>query len=131
MAKKRAGALAKVPERPKGGGWRSVCPVACTLDLIGDRWTLLVVRDMLRGKSRFGEFMAAPEGIATNILAVRLQRLIQDGLVERSPAEDGRADRYVLTPAGQDLLGVLEAVRDWGLAHVKGTKALLAPGASG
>ncbi len=56
---------------------RSNCPVACTLDLVGDRWTLLVVRDLIWGKTRFDEFLASPEGIATNILSSRL-RLLED-----------------------------------------------------
>src|SRR5256885_15547057 len=54
---------------------RSPCPVACSLDLLGDRWTLLVVRDLFWGKTKYGEFLASPEGIPTNILADRLQRL--------------------------------------------------------
>jgi DNA-binding HxlR family transcriptional regulator len=58
----------------------SVCPVACTLDLFGDKWTLLIVRDLLSGKSHFKEFLASPEKIATNILAERLARLASNGL---------------------------------------------------
>ena len=54
---------------------RSRCPVACTLDVLGDRWSLLVIRDIVRGKSRYGEFLDSPEGIPTNILADRLKRL--------------------------------------------------------
>ena len=101
-----------------------MCPVACTLDVLGDRWTLLVVRDMLCGKSRFKDFLASPEGIATNILTDRLERLVQGGLVRRRDAADHEgADEYVLTPKGKRLLPVLEAMRDWGLANVRGTQA--------
>src|SRR5215470_11563691 len=60
---------------------RSNCPVACSLDVLGDRWTLLVVRDLLLGKSRYGEFLASAEGIPTNLLADRLRRLEQAGLI--------------------------------------------------
>ena len=55
---------------------RSSCPVSCALDLLGDRWTLLVIRDLFRGFTRFGEFLASPERIPTNILADRLKRLV-------------------------------------------------------
>jgi len=107
---------------------RSPCPVACTLDLIGDRWTLLVVRDLLLGRSRFKEFAASPEGIATNVLADRLARLCQAGLAERVPAEQapGR-DAYRLTEKGRALRPVVEAVGRWGLAQLEGTEARLGP----
>ncbi|PSB57386.1 transcriptional regulator, partial [filamentous cyanobacterium CCP1] len=65
---------------------RSPCPVSCTLDLIGDRWTLLVIRDMMFfGKQRFEEFLESPEGISTNILANRLKLLEEAGLVTKQP----------------------------------------------
>src|SRR5271168_4961621 len=72
---------------------RSPCPVACSLDLFGDRWTLLVIRDLFWGKTRFGEFEASPEGIPTNILAERLQRLEAAGLVGRK-AYQSNPPRY-------------------------------------
>jgi DNA-binding HxlR family transcriptional regulator len=101
---------------------RSVCPVACTLDLIGDRWTLLVLRDMWAGKQRYSEFLASPEGIATNILSARLAWLVQQGLVRREPPR-GRASTYELTKKGESLVPVLTALRDWGLEHIPGTQA--------
>ena len=64
---------------------RSFCPVACSLDLIGDRWTLLVVRDLFHGKTRFGDFLSSPEHIPTNILAERLKRLETAGLIRSVP----------------------------------------------
>src|ERR671916_2191665 len=67
------------------GTRRSACPVACALDVVGDRWTLLVIRDLLAGKSRYGDFLASPEKIPTNILADRLKRLEREGLVSRLP----------------------------------------------
>ncbi len=103
---------------------RSVCPVACTLDLIGDRWTLLVVRDLMAGKSHFHEFAKSPERIATNILADRLARLEKDKLIASYPSSvRAGAFEYRLTERGRSLRPVLEAVRDWGLANVRGARA--------
>lgn len=106
---------------------RSVCPVACTLDLIGDRWTLLLLRDLFAGKTHYREFLSSPERIATNILASRLQQLCDDGLV-RATASDQRegSHAYQLTPKGNSLLPVLLAVRDWGLTQIPGTRAMIA-----
>lgn len=110
---------------------RSPCPVACSLDIFGDRWTLLIVRDLSLGRTRFKEFTASPEGIPTNILAERLERLLAHGVVEQIPAEDGtKRLAYRLTEKGQALGPVLEAMRDWGLAWDKTTRALLEPGVS-
>lgn len=112
---------------------RSVCPVSCALEIVGDRWTLLVVRDLFLGKSRFGEFADSPERIASNILATRLERLVKQGMVQarKSTAREG-AQEYALTAKGRTLLPVLEAIRDWGLEQIPGTEARLraAPSAS-
>lgn len=107
---------------------RSVCPVACALDLIGDRWTLLVIRDLACGKRHFGEFCRSPERIATNILADRLARLVAAGLVRKRPRPDesGR-ESYELTPKGKSLGPVLRALARWGLEQIPGTKAALTP----
>jgi DNA-binding HxlR family transcriptional regulator len=107
---------------------RSPCPVACSLDLLGDRWTLLIVRDLFMGRSRFRDFSASPEGIPTNILSERLLRLQQHELVHQIAAEDGsKRLAYTLTPKGKALRPLLEALRDWGLAWEKGTKVMIAP----
>jgi DNA-binding HxlR family transcriptional regulator len=100
---------------------RSDCPIACTLDLIGDRWTLLIVRDLLFGKHRFSEFLASAEDIKTNVLAERLKRLERAGLVQRSRYRE-RPPRYEyrLTDQGRDLSPVLEAMFTWGRAHLSG-----------
>ena len=107
---------------------RSPCPVACTLDIIGNKWTLLIIRDMHFGRSHFKEFMESPEGIATNILSDRLAKLIQWGLAEKYPSEEspGR-DAYRLTAKGSSLGPVLKAIADWGIAEIKGTAKLLKP----
>jgi len=116
----------KTAARPRSvaRGLRSPCPVAATLDLIGDRWTLLIIRDLFAGKSRYRDLAGSPEKIATNILAARLDSLRSAGLVQSRPSPDrtGSWD-YALTPRGRSLLPVLQSLRDWGLGHVPGTEA--------
>ena len=105
---------------------RSPCPVACTLDILGDKWTLLVIRDLFAGKSHYGEFNASPEKIATNILADRLRKLEIEGIVEKYlPDEGARKTAYRLTDRGKSLRPVLKAVADWGLANVAGSKSYI------
>jgi DNA-binding HxlR family transcriptional regulator len=104
---------------------RSSCPVACALDLFGDRWTLLVVRDLMLGAERFKEFAASPEGIPTNILSERLSRLVAHGMAEMVPATDGtRHSAYRLTQKGRAVVPILGALRDWGLAWEPGTRVM-------
>ncbi len=103
---------------------RSNCPIACALDLVGDRWTLLVLRDLFLGKSRYDEFLGSAEGISTNILADRLRRLETLGMVEKTPySSHRRRMQYSLTEHGRSLGPVLRAIRDWGLENVEGTQA--------
>jgi DNA-binding HxlR family transcriptional regulator len=105
---------------------RSPCPVAFALDIFGDRWTLLVIRDLFSGRTRFKEFAASPEGIPTNILTERLERLLARGIIEQIPAKDGtKRLAYSLTKKGKALGAVLRAMRDWGLAWDKSTRALV------
>jgi DNA-binding HxlR family transcriptional regulator len=106
-----------------GRSLRSPCPIAGALDLVGDRWTLLVVRDLLLyDKRRFAEFLASPEGIASNILADRLQRLERCGLVERRQyADRPRREEYHPTAKGRDLAPILRELIRWGQRHVPGT----------
>jgi len=101
---------------------RSDCPAACALDLLGDRWTMLIVRDLLRGRDTYGKLAASDEGIPTNILADRLKKMEQTGLIEARPYQE-RPLRYAyaLTGKGKDLGAVLEALARWGKKHVKGT----------
>src|SRR5215468_3413500 len=95
------------------------CPVARTLELIGDRWTLLVVRDLLPGTRRFQDLAASLPGIAPNILSDRLRLMEQHGLVARRlySAHPPRAE-YELTPKGKDLGVVVGALAAWGASHV-------------
>ncbi len=111
-----------VPAGEKTGVRRSSCPVACALDFVGDRWTLLVIRDLIAGKARYGDFLASAEKIPTNILAERLRRLEREGLVARVPYST-RPPRmeYHLTPEGRELGGALDALARWGLTHCPGT----------
>ena len=100
---------------------RSDCPIACALDLLGDRWTLLVLRDLFKGESRYGELQAAAERIPTNILADRLDRLEGAGLVAKVQyrANPPRFS-YALTPKGRDTKLILASLALWGLRHVRG-----------
>lgn len=120
-----------MPAKSSAATRRSPCPVACALDIFGDRWTLLVVRDLVLGKSRYKEFSASPEGIPTNILADRLERLVRHGLVRRIPvASDSKHLAYELTEKGRSLKPLLGLMRDWGLKWERGTNAAMsaAPG---
>ena len=102
--------------------FRSGCPIASTLDLVGDKWTLVLVRDMINGKERFGEFLESPERIPTNILANRLRDMERDGLVIREPYSS-RPPRfsYRLTARGESLLPVLQSVCRWANRQLPGT----------
>ncbi len=103
---------------------RSCCPIACTLDLIGDRWTLLIIRDMMFfGKQRFEEFLDSAEGISTNILASRLKSLEASGLVEKHPySTHPRRMNYRLTEKGESLRPVLKTIIVWGLRNLPDTQ---------
>ncbi|HJS56710.1 MAG TPA: helix-turn-helix domain-containing protein [Vicinamibacteria bacterium] len=102
---------------------RSECPLACALDVFGDKWSLLIVRDLLLGRSRYSEFLRAGEGIPTNILAQRLTRLAEAGLVERRSSRDSRRRfEYRLTETGRKLGPIVGALVDWGRAQIRGTR---------
>lgn len=99
---------------------RSGCPVSLSLEVFGDRWSLLIVRDlMVRGYRTFSEFEASGEGIATNILSDRLRKLEAWGIILAEPAEsDGRRTNYRLTEKGIDLAPVLLDLLIWGARHL-------------
>jgi DNA-binding HxlR family transcriptional regulator len=101
---------------------RSGCPIATSLELFGDRWTLVIVRDLLTGKSRYGELAGSPEHIPSNILAARLKAMEGDGLIEREQYQD-RPPRfaYRLTERGAMLLPVLQAICRWANAELPET----------
>src|SRR5437764_199977 len=97
---------------------REKCPIARTLDVIGDWWSLLIVRDAFLGKRRFGEFQKSL-GLAKNILCTRLQKLVAHGILEGRAASDGSAyQEYALTEKGRGLHIVLVALRQWGESNL-------------
>ncbi|MFI6708814.1 winged helix-turn-helix transcriptional regulator [Nonomuraea sp. NPDC050478] len=100
-----------------GGAWTDpACPVARTVDLIGDRWSLLIIRDAMDGATTYTEFHQRL-GIARNILADRLRKLVEHGILDKSAAAYGRRHTYRLTEAGQDLFTAVVALRQWGERH--------------
>jgi DNA-binding HxlR family transcriptional regulator len=103
-------------EAPDSGWTDPECPVARTLDLVGDRWSLLVVRDAMDGARSFTEFQRRT-GIARNILTNRLHKLMAHGLLTQRTAASGRRQEYVLTDAGRDLFPVVLTLRQWGERH--------------
>jgi DNA-binding HxlR family transcriptional regulator len=104
---------------------RSACAVANSLDIVGDKWSLLVVRDLLHGKRTYGELASSPERIPTNILAERLKRLEAAGIVAGTPYQQHPVRyAYTLTPKGAALGDVLLAFVRWGKAHIPGTVTL-------
>ena len=104
---------------------RSACAIANSLDIVGDKWSLLVVRDLFHGKRTYGELALSPERIPTNILADRLKRLESAGIVASTPYQK-RPTRYAytLTPKGSALGEVLLAFVRWGKKHIQGTVTL-------
>jgi len=112
-----------VPAAKKGHD--SGCPIAFVLETLGDRWTLLLLRDLLLfGKQRYSELLASDEGIATNILSDRLKRLEGSKLIERTPDPgDGRQVIYKATRRGKSLTPILLEIAAWGAEHDENTLA--------
>ncbi|MET9315403.1 helix-turn-helix domain-containing protein [Kribbella sp. NPDC003505] len=105
-----------MPQRVRHEG--AECPVARAVDVIGDRWSLLIVRDAFDGISRFGEFQRNL-GLAKNILSSRLRELVAHGILEVLPAADGTAyHEYALTQKGRDLFVIMVSLRQWGEDHL-------------
>ncbi len=102
--------------KTKPGTCRSACPLSSALDILGDRWTLLVIRDMMFfSKHEYGEFLSGPEGIATNILADRLQSLLQMDIIKFLPHPQHKSKKiYYLTQKGKDLLPLVVEMLIWG-----------------
>ena len=104
---------------------RSACAIANSLDVVGDKWSLLVVRDLLHGKRTYGELALSPERIPTNILAERLKRLEGAGIIVSTPYQQHpKRYAYTLTPKGSALGEVLLAFVRWGKQHIPGTVTL-------
>jgi DNA-binding HxlR family transcriptional regulator len=108
-----------MPKKKPGPNRRSGCPLNASVEMLGDRWSLLILRDMmLRGFRSYKEFLESYEGIATNILADRLRKLVAYGIItaEQDPS-DGRKLIYALTAKGIDLAPVLTEMVLWAAAH--------------
>lgn len=100
---------------------RSDCPIACALDVVGDRWTLLIVRDIFKGKKRYKEFLDSAEQFPTNILAGRLKRLETEAIVSKQRySEHPPRYEYSLTNKGLELGKVIEAMYHWGNKNLLG-----------
>jgi DNA-binding HxlR family transcriptional regulator len=108
-----------VGQRDRLRGRRSDCPINFAVEVLGDRWSLVILRDIVFwGKRTYGELLGSDESIATNILASRLRHLEKEGLIERSSdADDRRKDRYVLTESGIALIPVLVEMVRWSAAN--------------
>ena len=101
---------------------RSGCPIATTLDIVGDRWSLVIVRDLINGKSRYGDFLASPERITTSVLADRLERLAASGLIEAHPYQENPLRfAYRLTDKGEAMLPILQEICRWANRFVPDT----------
>lgn len=102
---------------------RSACPIACTLDIIGDNWSLVILRDALyKGYTTYGQFASSEEGISTNILAARLKKLVEGGIfVKEQDKKNKLVIHYQLTRKGRELHDVVAAVGKWGIKHMEGT----------
>lgn len=98
---------------------RSSCPISMALDILGDRWSLLIIRDIIfQGHHRYRDFLESAEGIATNILADRLRRLVDSAIVEHCvDREQAGAQAYRLTTKGLDLIPVLLSLARWGAEY--------------
>lgn len=102
---------------------RSVCPIANLLDIVGDKWTLLVIRDLFLGKRRFTEFAESDEKMPTNILTERLKRMEKLGLLKKHPYQKNPVRfEYFLTEKGKALESILREMVRWGLQYIKGAK---------
>jgi DNA-binding HxlR family transcriptional regulator len=103
---------------------RSECPISCTMDLVGDKWSLLIIRDLLYlGKTTYNEFLSSNESISTNILNDRLVKLTEVGLIKYTGTS--KRKKYELTKMGKDLKPVLESVAVFGMKYSAADKAFL------
>lgn len=111
-----------MPPSDAAPGRRSPCPIAGTLDILGDTWSLVILRDCINGKARFSEFLDSPERITPSVLTDRLARMERAGLLARRRYQD-RPPRYdyILTPMGRGLLPVLQEICRWANRFLPGT----------
>lgn len=107
--------------------WRSVCPITNTLDLLGDKWTLIIIRDLFLGKTNYSEFQDSPEGIPTNILAARLKKMLENEIISKEAYQQKPVRyAYTLTSKGKTLAPIVKEIVKWGLKNIPGTDDKLA-----
>lgn len=107
--------------------WRSVCPITNTLDLLGDKWTLIIIRDLFLGKTNYSEFQDSPEGIPTNILAARLKKMLENEIISKDAYQQKPVRyAYTLTSKGKTLAPIVKEIVKWGLNNIPGTDDKLA-----
>lgn len=113
-----------VKKLPRSVSKRGPCPIATALDLVGDKWTLLIIRDIgFFARHRNKDFQQGVEGIPSNILASRLKMLLENKLIRRIPYQRNPLRyEYFLTEAGEGLLPVVKAMAQWGDVHVAGSR---------
>ncbi len=99
--------------------YEQACPVARTLDLVGDRWTMLIIRDLFLGLRRFNEILGGSPGMPPKLLSQRLKFLIENGFVTREVySEFPPRSAYVLTDRGRSLFPIMQAIVEWGLENL-------------
>ncbi|PCJ22065.1 MAG: transcriptional regulator [Gammaproteobacteria bacterium] len=117
--------MPQITDAPANSFKRSACPLANSLEIFGDKWSLLIVRDIYFGKHRYNDFAQSPEKIPTNILAERLRKLISHGIIQKVPYQQ-RPVRYSyeLTEKGEGLLPIIREIVNWGQSHIEGTRMM-------
>jgi DNA-binding HxlR family transcriptional regulator len=105
----------------EGTEWRSCCPISSALDVLGDKWSLLIIRDLIVHRTRtYSQFIDSPEHISTNILASRLKLLSELKLIERTdPNASARNNAFTLTASGAALRPIVQALADWSHTHLR------------
>lgn len=101
---------------------RSTCPIARALESLGDRWSILIIRDLMLGATKYSDFLKSPEGITTNILANRLKKLEAERIIMKSPYQTNPIRyEYNLTDKGRSLSSIIKEIVNWGLTYIDGT----------
>lgn len=101
---------------------RSNCPIARSLESLGDRWSILIIRDLMIGATKYSDFLKSPEGITTNILANRLKRLEAEEIIFKKPYQSNPLRyEYFLSTKGKGLSSIIRELVNWGLTYIDGT----------
>ncbi len=101
---------------------RSKCPIARALDSLGDRWSILIIRDLLLGSKKYGDLLKSPEKITTNVLASRLKKLQSQSIISRELYQTNPPRwEYFLTEKGRGLSVIIKELMNWGLLYIEGT----------